>query len=305
LRQVLGDHVEQAGQSVTEEGLRFDFTHNAALTREELQKVETLVNQVIWEALPVRTEIRSLEDAKAEGAMALFGEKYGDTVRVVTIGNFSKELCGGTHAHNTGALGLFLIRAESSVAAGVRRIEAVTASTAYATLRKTQETLAQTAQILKAQNPLDAPEAALRETTRRKEAEKEIAAYKAKTAADRAASLLAEKETVGDFLFVCGVLDGADTDTLRRACDLAKEDDPRLAAVFACVADGKVQFAVSVGAAAIKLGAHAGKLAKAAALVCGGGGGGKPDAALAGGKDAAKLPAAFDKLRALLLQKAF
>jgi alanyl-tRNA synthetase len=286
LRKVLGNHVEQAGQSVTPNSVRFDFTHFTALTQKELGEVEFAVNAAIRAAIPVETEVLPIEEAKARGAMALFGEKYGDTVRMVKIGDASTELCGGTHAANTGNLGMLLVTGESGIASGVRRIEAVTAENAFWLAHERQDTLKTVAAALKANNVGELESRAEAVMAQLKEAEKSLAAAQAKLSGYAVQELLRKAKQVGAVRFVPGEVESDP----RRACDIARESDGAVAALFVCKTDkGALQFAAACSPAAVKAGAHAGDIAKAAARAAGGSGGGKPDSAMAGGKDPSKL----------------
>ncbi|MDR1734636.1 MAG: alanine--tRNA ligase [Oscillospiraceae bacterium] len=301
MRSVLGSHVEQAGQSVTEDVCRFDFTHFSAVKREELQQIETLVNRAIWDALPVETLETTVEEAKAHGAMALFGEKYGDIVRMVRIGAVSAELCGGTHAHNSGALGLFRILSESSVAGGVRRIEAVTAQGALEAVRSRETLIQEAAANLKAQNPVELPQRAAALVQSLKDTEKALAEIKSKQNAGAADRLLEKAEVINGITFVYGELPGATAEDLRTACDNIKGKEGAYAALFAAkTAKGTLQFAACAAKAAVAAKVHAGNLARAAAQASGGSGGGKPDSAMAGGKDPALLADAFEAAKAVL-----
>jgi alanyl-tRNA synthetase len=281
LRQVLGNHVEQAGQSVTPEHVRFDFTHFAAMTKEELSKVEFIVNNSIWRAIPVQTEVLPIEEAKARGAMALFGEKYGDTVRMVSIGDVSKELCGGTHAANTGNLGAFLITGEGSVASGVRRIEAVTRDGVAAHYQAQRQELQ------------ERNEALLKQI---KEKDKQLDRLGQKLSGYAVRELMDNAQETNGVKFACGEVSG----DVRRACDIAKQGDGPVVALFACKTDKGLQFAAACSPGAVRAGAHAGNLVRAAAQAAGGSGGGKPDSAMAGGRDASKLGEALQAGKAAL-----
>ena len=289
LRLFLGSHVEQAGQSVTQDGVRFDFTHFAALTRDELAVVECYVNMQIWQAIPVETEVLPIEEAKARGALALFGEKYGDTVRMVNVPGVSAELCGGTHATNTSELGMFLITSESSVASGVRRIEAVTAQDAYALYNEKKKILENTAQALKANNVNELEQRAQAVMAHQKELEKALMAAQEKLSKYAVQELLQNAAKIGGIKFVSGEISGDP----RQACDIAKQSNEATVALFACKTDKGLQFAAACSPGAIKAGAHAGNLVRAAAQAAGGSGGGKPDSAMAGGRDASKLGVAL------------
>jgi len=281
LRKILGNHVEQAGQSVTPESLRFDFTHFAAMTRGELDAVEEYVNKIIWSGARVETEVLPLEEAKARGAMALFGEKYGDTVRMVRIGYHSSELCGGTHARNAGNLGSFLITGEGSVASGVRRIEAVT-----------REGVAKIHQAQK-QELLERGEALLKQL---KEKDKQIAQLGQKLSGYAVRERLQNAAEINGVKFVTGEISGDP----RQACDIAKQSPEATVALFVCKTDKGLQFAAACSPGAVKAGAHAGNLVRAAAQAAGGSGGGKPDSAMAGGRDVSKLEDALEAGKAAL-----
>ena len=296
LREVLGNHVEQAGQSVTPEHVRFDFTHFSALTENELRQVEFRVNEAIWKALDISTEQLPIEEAKARGALALFGEKYGDTVRMVTVPGVSAELCGGTHAKNTGELGMFAIVSESSVASGVRRIEAVTRYYAYLAHRTVKTEMKTVAGILKANNVNEIEVRAQAVMAQLKETEKALAAAQEKLSGYAVQELLQNAADINGVKFVCGTVAG----DLRQACDIAKQSNDAMAALFACRTDKGLQFSAACSPQAVKAGAHAGNLVRAAAQAAGGSGGGKPDSAMAGGKDVSKLDEALQAGEAAL-----
>ncbi|MCH4238954.1 MAG: alanine--tRNA ligase [Oscillospiraceae bacterium] len=289
LRKVLGTHVEQAGQLVNEKHVRFDFTHFAALTDEELRQVEQTVNEVILSAVPVQTQEMPIEEAKKLGAMALFGEKYGKIVRVVTVDDFSKEFCGGTHVDNTAKLGLFKILSETSAAAGVRRIEAVTGFGTYDLLNESLFTIRSTAEALKLNSTADLPEHAAQLTAELKQKENELEKVNAKLAGQQVGQLLENAEQAGSVRVCTAKLNGADAAALRTMCDKVRDKAADMVAVFAGINGAKANIAVAVGKDALAKGAHAGKIAKAVAQLAGGNGGGKPDFAMAGAKDLAKL----------------
>jgi len=282
LRQVLGNHVEQAGSYVDDERLRFDFKHFAAMTTEELNKVENLVNSHIFLGECVETKEMSIEDARKTGAMALFGEKYGDTVRVVKMGNFSTELCGGTHLDNTAKAGLFKIVSESSVAAGVRRIEAVTGAGVLKLIKEKDDIISDTARELRANSVSDVVKKASGVMQELKEANREIEQLNAKIASSMVANI--------NFTDVCGLnlgtgkMPGAAVDTVRSITDDFKAENDLSVTVIAVPGEGKVNFVASCGKEAVKRGAHAGNLLKQLSAICGGGGGGRPDSAQSGGK---------------------
>ncbi len=306
LRKTLGAHVEQAGSMVNSKEVRFDFSHFEAMTMQEIRQVEDLVNEAILAALPVTTEEMPLEEAKKQGAMALFGEKYGDTVRVVRAGDFSTELCGGTHVDNTAKLGLFKIITESSVAAGVRRIQGVTGAGVLECLYQDEVLLHGAAQAMKANNVSQVAERAQQLSAELKEAQRAIARLNDRIAASQAKELLAQARPVGALQLITARFDDMAPDALRALCETAKGSADNIVCVLAAVqtAKGTVNFAASCAKGAVAAGAHAGNLVRAVAKAAGGSGGGKPDTAMAGGKDAAKtneaLEAAFGALADLI-----
>ena len=297
LRGTLGTHVEQAGQLVNSEAVRFDFTHFSALTSEELKDVENKVNSVIMAAMPVVTKEMPIDEAKKLGAMALFGEKYGDIVRVVTVGDFSVEFCGGTHVKNTGSIGLFKIVSESSVASGVRRIEAVTGTNVMKYIDKNNELIAETVKNLKLTNYHELASRAAALSAELKEKEREIASLEAEIAASKTADLMKDAKQIGDVRLVTAYIGEAGADALRSLCDKALENGDDIIAVFAGknAEKGTASFACRVGKKAIECGAHAGNIVREVARVAGGAGGGKPDSAMAGAKDVSKIPEALKK----------
>ena len=290
LRKVLGTHVEQAGQLVNDQHVRFDFTHFSALTPEELLQVESLVNEEILKAVPVSMVEMGIEEARQSGAMALFGEKYGDVVRVVSVEDgFSKELCGGTHMDNTARLGLFKIVSESSVASGVRRIEGVTGTGVLEMLGVQMATLRQTAQAMKVANPMELPLHAGQMMAQIKDKDKLIESLNAKLAQNRLEGVFQNAQEVEGVKVVYALLSGTSSDALRALCDKAKERPEAIVAVFAGVSDGKATLAAVCSKAAQEKGLKAGVLVKEVAQLCGGNGGGRPDFAMAGAKDQSKL----------------
>ena len=292
LRKVLGTHVEQAGQLVNGERMRFDFTHFSALTPEEIKEVETLVNTEILRGQDVVIKEMPIDEAKKMGAMALFGEKYGEVVRVVRAGDFSTELCGGTHVSNTAKIGLFRIVSETSVAAGVRRIEAVTGSKVLELMDEYEATIRNTASALKT-SLNDLTEKAKAVTAELKEKDRMIESLEAKLAGGQLDRLISQAVEIKGISLVTGKLNVDEPDALRSAADRIK-DQPGAVALLACVTKkGTVSFAAACGKDAVKLGAHAGNIVKAAAQIAGGNGGGRPDSAMAGGKDLAKIEAAL------------
>jgi len=289
LRTVLGTHVEQAGSYVDNQRVRFDFTHFQALTADEIRKVEALVNMNILVGNPIKTVETDIETAKKEGAMALFGEKYGSTVRMVRMGDFSTELCGGTHCDNTGKIGLFKIVSESSVAAGVRRIEGVTGTGVLELIGEREALIADTAKALKAQNPSDMAHRAAALHTEIASLKREIDSLNSKLAANRLGSLVSEAKAVGAVKLIAADLENAGLDSARTLCDSIKEQYPDAVAVFAVHDREKLNFVAACGKDAVKAGAHAGNILKAVSAVTGGKGGGRPDSATSGGRDMDKI----------------
>ena len=296
LRKVLGTHVEQAGQLVDSNIVRFDFVHFSAMTPEEIDAVETMVNEIVLSAIPVITKEMPIAEAKAMGAMALFGEKYGDVVRVVKAGDFSTELCGGTHAANTGNIGMFKVVSESSVAAGVRRIEAVTGLNAKKFVDEKLRLIANSASNLKLANAseLEARTAAVMADMRAKD--KEIERLSSVIANMKTKSLLDNAEDVGSLKVVTAFLDDTTVDELRKMCDLVKSKGENFVGVIAGVqkAKGTGNICVCCGKDAVANGAHAGNIAREIAKKAGGSGGGKPDSAMAGAKNIEALPEAVN-----------
>ena len=297
LRKTLGTHVEQAGQYVDENVVRFDFVHFSAMTGEEIKTVENAVNEVILSALPVETREMPIDEAKKLGAMALFSEKYGSTVRVVKIGDYSIELCGGTHAENTGNLGLFKILSESSVAAGVRRIEGVTGFNSLSLFNENAKLLSDVASVLKTANVKDVLQRAGGVMAELKEKEKEIEKLSGVIANAKTQSILENVKRVGSLKVVTALLEDAPVPELRRMCDLVRSKGEDYVGIIAAVQKekGSGNICVCCGKRAVELGAHAGNIARETAKLAGGSGGGKPDSAMAGAKDVAALPAALKK----------
>ena len=293
LRSVLGDHVEQAGSYVSDSICRFDFTHFAAMTAEELKKVEATVNAHILVANGIETIETDIETAQKSGAMALFGEKYGKVVRMVKMGDFSTELCGGTHCSNTGEIGLFKIVSESSVAAGVRRIEAVTGHGVLELMAQKDALLNETAHKLKAQNVNDIVMRATQLQDELKAAKHEIEALSAKLASSKLDDILSGAVAVGNVRLATASFEGMQIDVARSMADEIKANHADMVAVIAIHTDGKVNFIAVAGKDAVAAGAHAGKLVGAVAAVTGGKGGGRPDNAMAGGRDADKIAEAL------------
>ena len=289
LREVLGNHVQQAGQLVTDSYFRFDFTHFEAMTTEQIKAVENLVNSKILASIPVVTKEMPIEEAKKLGAMALFGEKYGDVVRVVSVDDFSVEFCGGTHTSNTASLGLFRIRQEGSVAAGVRRIEALTGIGVLSYMNSLNDTVNKVCETLKISNPKAVSEGAEKIANLLHEQQKEISELNFKLAATKIDSLFAKTELENGVRIIVSEVEDATADTLRAMCERARDIAPKAVTVLACSNDGKVTFAASCGKEARDMGANAGKVVKAVAQAAGGNGGGKPDLAMAGAKNPEKI----------------
>ena len=301
LRFVLGTHVEQAGQLVNEKTLRFDFTHFSALNPEQITAVENFVNEAVLEALCVNNEEMPLEQAKAMGAMALFGEKYSDTVRVVEAGDRSLELCGGTHVSNTAEIGLFKILTESSVASGVRRIEAVTGANTAVLFEKYRSTVNDVAAALKVTNPDDIEQRVKQLQAELKEKERKLEKLEAQMAGGRVKKLMDSAVDCGGLKLVAAKVE-AEGDALRAMCDEIKAADTKAVALLAGIAGNKLSFCAACGADAVKAGAHAGNLVRSVAAVAGGNGGGRPDSAMAGGKDISKANEAVAAAFGLLSQ---
>ena len=301
LRAVLGTHVEQAGSYVDEHRVRFDFTHLAAMTAEEIAKVESLVNANILLAENCETVVTDPDSARKMGAMALFGEKYGSEVRVVKIGSSSTELCGGTHVANTGAIGLFKVISESSVAAGVRRIEGTTGLGVLRLLSEKDELIHSVARELKSPNPQGVVKKAEALTGEMKELRRELESASAQIANIKAESLLSSIKTVGKLKLLTASVQ-MKPDAVRSLCDTVKAKHPDAVAVFATVFDGKLNFVAVAGPEAVKAGAHAGNILRDISAICGGKGGGRPDSAMSGGKDVDKIDAALARAEEILSQ---
>ena len=288
LREVLGTHVEQSGSYVDGERLRFDFSHFAAMTAEELEKVEAIVNEKIAENIAVVTEEMSIEDAKKTGAMALFGEKYGEKVRVVKMGDFSVELCGGTHVANTGMITAFKIVSENGVAAGVRRIEALTGNGVFAYYKNLEKTLEQAAKVLKT-TPNSLVEKCEHVMADMKALASENESLKSKAAKDALGDVMDQVQEVKGIKLLATSVDGVDMNGLRDLGDQLKEKLGEGVVVLLSNQDGKVNMIAMATDGAVKAGAHAGNLIKGIAALVGGGGGGRPNMAQAGGKNPAGI----------------
>ena len=288
LVKVLGDHVHQAGSLVEPDRLRFDFTHFEGITPQQLNEVEDLVNDAILDGLTITTEELPLDEAKARGAVATFGEKYGQTVRVVTMGDFSMELCGGTHLDNTAKVGMFRIKSESSVASGVRRIEATTGRVSIDETRHGRNTLLKAAQFFKTA-PGSILERMEQQANEMKELRQTLEKFKAEASLGEARQVMASAKTVGGLHIITGTRQNLDANALRAMGDFMRDKDPSVVAVLASINGEKVSFLAVCGKEAVARGIKAGDLVKAVSAVCGGKGGGKPDSAMGGGTDLLKV----------------
>ena len=303
LRAVLGDHVHQAGSLVEPDRLRFDFTHFSALTAEELGRVSAMVNEMVLEGYPVVTEEMPIEKAKERGAIALFGEKYGDVVRVVEMGNgFSVEFCGGTHLDNTAKVGVFHITSEFSVASGVRRIEATTGAVSLQTMNQNQEKLFEAAAVLKTK-PGELREKAEQTIAELRELRRMVEQFKAKEAAGESERFLMGGHAVGDLKVLTATLPNADANKLRQMGDMLRDKQPNVVAVLSTVNDNKITFLAVCGKEAVAKGIKAGDIIKSVTAICGGKGGGKPDSAMGGGTDVLKLDDALATVDNLVAEK--
>lgn len=288
LRQVLGDHVHQAGSYVDEKQMRFDFTHFEAVKPEELAEVERIVNSKILSGIPVTTEVLPLEEAQKQGAIALFGEKYGDTVRVVSIGDFSKEFCGGTHASSTSDLGLYRITGEASVASGVRRIEAVTGEGVLRLLDEQRNLLEEAAAVLKAGNIREVPARASSVSAQVRALEQEIGRMRDRESAGAVRDIENKGQVFGELTFFSAVLGNTEADALRNMAASLRDSKPGAVALLIASDGAKATLCVASSKEAVAKGLKAGLLARTAAQAMGGNGGGKDDLAMAGGKQPEK-----------------
>lgn len=288
LKKVLGDHVNQAGSLVEPDRLRFDFTHFEAITPDELSRIEWLVNEQILEGLPVITEVLPIEEAKKKGAVAAFGEKYGSIVRVVEMGDFSMEFCGGTHLDNTAKAGPFRIKSEGSIASGVRRIEATVGRSTLETVAKNQSVLFHAAQMLKT-SPAELENRLEQHLSEVKELRRNLDKYKAEASLGEARQFLTSAKDVGGLRVFTAVRNGLDANALRQTGDFLRDKEPKIVAVLASVNNEKITFLAVCGKEAVAKGIKAGDLVKSICAICGGKGGGKPDGAMGGGSDLLKL----------------
>jgi len=298
LHAVLGDHARQAGSLVAPDRLRFDFTHPDAISTDQLERIEALVNRAILENHHLTTVVKPLQQAISEGAMALFGEKYGETVRTISIGDedvFSYELCGGTHVHETGDIGIFLITSEGSAAAGVRRIEAVTGQSAYDLVQRRFRALKEAAGILTTSVD-DVPEKTLALVNELDKSRKQMGKLRQELVALEFERKLASVPLINGVPVLAAVLANADSDSLRQMCDRFRERYPTGAIVLGSAVDNHPFLIAAVTEDLVKRGLNAGELVKIAAQVIGGSGGGRPTLAQAGGKDASKLNEAIDQV---------
>ena len=302
LRTVLGTHVEQSGSYVDDKRLRFDFSHFSAMTPEELQKVEDMVNESISRSLQVVIKNMPIEEARKTGAQALFGEKYGDIVRVVNMGDYSIEFCGGTHVANTSEIGAFKILSESGVAAGVRRIEALTSKGLMDYYGELEQLLHEAAKLLKA-TPDTVSEKIAHLQTENKELHSEVESLKSKLAKDAMGDVMDQVEEVAGVKVIAVSVEDMDMNGLRDLGDQFKEKLGEGVVVIASSANGKVSLMATATDEAMKKGAHAGNLIKAIASCVGGGGGGRPNMAQAGGKNPAGIPDALAKVKEVLAEQ--
>ena len=288
LKKVLGDHVHQAGSLVEPDRLRFDFTHFEAISPEELRQVEELVNDAVLEGYPVVTEVLPIEEAKKKGAVAMFGEKYGETVRVVEMSDFSVEFCGGTHVDNTAKAGSFRIKSESSVASGVRRIEATCGKLSLKAMESSQGVLSRAAQFLKTA-PSGLLERMEQQANEMKQLRQALEKFKAEASLGEARQFLASAKTVKDLHVLATTRSGVDTAELRTMGDFLRDKDPKAVAVIASINGEKITFLAVCGKEAVARGIKAGDLVRHVSAICGGKGGGKPDSAMGGGSDPLKV----------------
>ena len=302
LKTVLGSHVEQKGSLVTPDRLRFDFAHFSAMTPEELEKVENIVNTEIAKNVPVVTEVMNIEQAKATGAMALFGEKYEEDVRVVSMGDFSKELCGGTHVSNTGNITTFKIVSEAGVAAGVRRIEALTGDGVFCYYKEVEKELAEAAKAAKS-TPANLKEKIEHMQAEMKALQSEIESLKSKAAKDALGDVMNQVKEVNGVRLLATAVEDVDMNGLRDLGDQLKEKLGEGVVVIASSASGKVNLIAMATDEAMEKGAHAGNLIKGIAALVGGGGGGRPNMAQAGGKNPAGIPDAIAKAAEVLAEQ--
>ena len=303
LKSVLGDHVHQAGSLVEPDRLRFDFTHYSAMTPEEVARVDSIVQSAILEGYDIDTRQMPIEEAKKMGAMALFSEKYGDVVRVVNMGGYSIELCGGTHQDNTAKIGPFRIVSEGSVASGVRRIEAITGKVCMQDMEKNRELIYAATTLLKAK-PAEMLDRLRGLGEEIKELKRRVEAYKNRETAGEVERFLLGTRNVEGIHVITSVVPEADAAKLRQMGDRLRDKDPNVAAVLSCVNDGKITFVAICGKETVARGIRAGEMVKYVCAFCGGSGGGKPDCAMGGGKDVLKLDNALAQVDDFVAEKA-
>ena len=280
--------MHQAGSLVEPDRLRFDFTHFEAITPEQVHQIEWLVNDAILEGYPVVTEVLPIEEAKKKGAVAMFGEKYGETVRVVEMGEFSMELCGGTHLDNTAKAGPFRIKSESSVASGVRRMEATTGRLSLEGMEKSRGVLSKAAQFFKAA-PSELLERLEQQAGEMKQLRQALDKFKSEASLGEAKQFLAAAKTVKGLHVLTGTRHGLDANAMRKMGDFLRDKDPTVVGVLASIAEDKITFLAVCGKTAVEKGVKAGDLVKLVSGICGGKGGGKPDSAMGGGSDLLKV----------------
>ncbi|MFF2754225.1 alanine--tRNA ligase [Psychrobacillus sp. NPDC058041] len=295
LKDILGVHVNQAGSYVGPDRLRFDFSHFGQVTKEELEQVERIVNEKVWENTPVVTGYHNIDEAKSMGAMALFGEKYGDIVRVVQMGQFSLELCGGVHVKNTSEIGFFKILSESGIGAGTRRIEAVTGKGAFEVVKEEEHTLIEASNLLKSQ-PKDLVTKVAQTLNELKNAQRENESLSAKIANNQAASVLSSAQIINGVTVLSVKVDAKDNNQLRQMMDDLKEKLDKAVIVLGAIDGEKVMISTGVTKDIVGGNYHAGNIVKLVAEQCGGKGGGRPDFAMAGAKDGSKLEAALNSV---------
>lgn len=303
LRTVLGEHVQQSGSLVEPDMLRFDFTHFSALTPEEINAIETLVNNSIFDGHTVLIEEMPISEAKKLGAMALFGEKYGDVVRVVQMGGYSTELCGGTHLDNTAKVGPFKIQNEFSVASGVRRIEATVGQATLQKMNENQQQLNELVAALKVNHPSELISKAAQQINELRDLRRVIESIQAKEATTEAEKILQSAKNFGGLKILTASIKGADSDRLRQIGDYLRDKADNMVAVLSSTSDGKITFLAVCGKTAIEKGIKAGDLIKSVTKICGGSGGGKPDSAMGGGKDLLKLDNALASVDDFVAEK--
>ena len=303
LKRVLGDHVHQAGSLVEPDRLRFDFTHFEAITAEQLAQIDAIVNDAVLEGYPIVTEVLPIWEAKKKGAVAMFGEKYGDVVRVVEMGDFSMEFCGGTHLDNTAQVGPFRVKSESSIASGVRRIEATVGKLSLEVMNKNQEMLFHAAQVLKT-TPGDLAAKVEQQVAETKELRHALDKIKAEASLGEARQFLMSAKEVKGLKVLTVNKNDLDANALRRMGDFLRDKEPGVVAVLSSVNGEKVTFLAVCGKEAVARGLKAGDLVKLVAGICGGKGGGKPDSAMGGGTDVLKVDDALAAVDDFVAEKA-